>query len=329
MAYIQVVGGLVLLVVAGDFLVRGAVSMAGRLGIPQLAIAATVVAFGTSAPELVVGVDAVLSGVPTLALGNVVGSNIANVLIVVGLPALIYPMTCTAPRLTRNMVIMLAATSVFIYMAFQGAFERQDGILLVIGLISFLAYSTLRGRTPGQTNCAEEAMMDFDMVGVEKEEPVWLSTVFVLFGLFGLGFGAHFLIEGSVVVAREWGVSEAVIGLTLVALGTSLPELVTAMVAAFRNHCDVAVGNVIGSNIFNLLGIIGISSLVGDIPVPTAFLELDLWVMFGASLALLPFAIFKARIGRIVGFIFLISYVTYIYMLASGVGAGAAAMNMT
>ena len=312
MAYIQVVAGLVLLVFAGDFLVRGAVSLAQRAGISTLIIGLTVVAFGTSAPELVVGIDAVLKGAPTLALGNVVGSNIANVLLVVGLPAMIAPMTCNAPRLGRNLMIMLVATTLFIGLAFNGSFGRQEGSILFAFLVLFLLYSGMRAKT--STDCANNTERCDEIS--ETPDSYMLSGALVIGGLIGLGIGADLLVVGAVEIAVGFGVSKAVIGLTLVALGTSLPELVTALVAAVRGHCDVAVGNVIGSNLFNLLGIMGITSLVGVVPVPESFLRVDLWVMLAASLLLVPFCRMRSKVGKVSGATMVTLYIGYMIYLA-------------
>jgi cation:H+ antiporter len=319
MAYLEVVAGIVLLVVAGDFLVRGAVSLAHRAGISTLIIGLTIVAFGTSAPELVVGVDAVLKGSPTLALGNVVGSNIANSLLVVGLPALVTPMVCNAPRLGRNMLMMLCASIVFIVFAQSGTIQWGHGLALLTLLLGFLIYSGKRAQ-----RCPQE------LDGLEEIEeiqqhpiPYRKSWTMVIGGLLGLAFGADLLVEGSIELAREFGVSEALIGLTLIALGTSLPELVTAMVAAVRGHCDVAVGNVIGSNIFNLLGITGVASLVGDIPVPDSFLSFDLWVMLGSALLLVPFIRLRSQVGKFAGVILASLYIGYIVYLANSAESAA------
>jgi len=323
MAYIQVVAGLVLLVFAGDFLVRGAVSLAQRAGISTLIIGLTVVAFGTSAPELVVGIDAVLTGAPTLALGNVVGSNIANVLLVVGLPALIAPMTCTAPRLGRNLMIMLVATALFIGLAHSGSMGHQEGIILLAFLALFLTYSGLRAKTAtcGGAVCDEESDIP------DTPDSYMLAGALVVGGLLGLGIGADLLVKGAVKIAVSYGVSEAVIGLTLVALGTSLPELVTALVAAVRGHCDVAVGNVIGSNIFNLLGIMGVTSMVGNVPVPESFLQVDLWVMLVSSMLLIPFCTMRSRVGKGAGATMIALYIGYIVYLAHN-AESAAVMGM-
>ncbi|NVJ69135.1 MAG: calcium/sodium antiporter [Alphaproteobacteria bacterium] len=325
MAYIQVVAGLVLLVVAGDYLVRGSVSLARRAGVSKLIIGLTIVAFGTSAPELVVGVDAVLTGAPTLALGNVVGSNIANVLLVVGLPAIISPMVCSSPRLGRNLMFMLAATVLFIGMAFTGTFEWQQGVILLAFLSLFIGYSISRRKACPIEAAAEMAEMDELQ---HKPDSYRVASIMVLGGLIGLIFGADLLVVGSVDIARNFGVSEAVIGLTLVALGTSLPELITALVAAVRGHCEVAVGNVIGSNIFNLLSIIGITSIVGPIPVPDSFLNVDLWVMLASSLFLVPFIRPNSHVGKVAGIVMVLLYIGYIVYLAQS-AESATAMGMT
>lgn len=323
MAYLEVVTGIVLLVVAGDFLVRGAVSLAHRAGVSTLIIGLTIVAFGTSAPELVVGVDAVLKGSPTLALGNIVGSNIANSLLVVGLPAIIAPMTCDAPRLGRNLMMMVGATLIFIWFAQSGTFTASNGLLLLVLLAMFLTYSGMRAK-----KCPTE-LEGLDEITEIEEHPIPYrkSWAMVIGGLIGLALGADLLVIGSIELARAFGVSEALIGLTLIALGTSLPELVTAMVAAIRGHCDVAVGNVVGSNIFNILAIMGVSSMVGDIPVPDSFLAVDIWVMLGAALLLIPFTRLRSQLGKMSGFVMVALYIGYMVHLAHSADS-AAVMGM-
>ncbi len=326
MEYFQVIGGLVLLVIAGDFLVRGAVSIAKHFGVSTLVIGLTIVAFGTSAPELVVGINAVLAGAPSLALGNVVGSNTANILLVIGVPAILAPMACNAPKLTRNLMIMLAASALFIGMAYTGEFRWVHGVILLGFLSCFLAYSFLRAKSHPETI---DPTQELDGISAEPDS-LSISMLMILAGVVGLGFGADMLVDGAVIVAREWGVSEEVIGLTLVAIGTSLPELVTSIVAAVRRHCDVAVGNVIGSNMFNLLGVIGVSSLFGNIPVADSFLEIDLWVMLAASVALLPFCHYRASVGRLMGVMFLLAYALYMaYLVQNGSAAHAMSRMLT
>lgn len=323
MAYLEVVTGIVLLVVAGDFLVRGAVSLAHRAGVSTLIIGLTIVAFGTSAPELVVGIDAVLKGSPTLALGNVVGSNIANSLLVVGLPAIIAPMTCDAPRLGRNLMMMIGATLVFMWFAQSGEITYSNGLILLVLLGLFLTYSGMRAK-----KCPTE-LEGLDEITEIEEHPIPYrkSWAMVIGGLIGLAIGADLLVIGSIELARAFGVSEALIGLTLIALGTSLPELVTAMVAAIRGHCDVAVGNVVGSNIFNVLAIVGVSSQFGTIPVPDSFLNIDLWVMLGSALLLIPFTRLRSQVGKFSGVVMVLLYVGYMIHLAHS-AESAAVMGM-
>ena len=323
MAYLEVVAGIVLLVVAGDFLVRGAVSLAHKAGVSALVIGLTIVSIGTSAPELVVGIDAVLEGSPTLALGNIVGSNIANSLLVVGLPAMVAPMACNAPRLGRNIMLMIGATLVFMWFAFDGTITFGNGLALVGLLVLFLIYSGKRAK-----KCPSELEGIDEITEVaERPIPYRKSWAMVIGGLIGLTYGADLLVNGSIHLARTYGVSEALIGLTLVALGTSLPELVTAMVAAIRGHCDVAVGNVIGSNMFNILGIMGVSSMVGTIPVPESFLQVDIWVMLGSSLLIIPFTKYRAQLGKAAGLIMVALYVGYMIHLAHSADS-AAVMGM-
>ncbi|MBB4211952.1 cation:H+ antiporter [Rhodothalassium salexigens DSM 2132] len=315
LSFVQAFAGLVLLIFAGDVLVRGSVQLAERLGISPLIIGMTIVACGTSAPELLVGVEAVLFGAPRLALGNVVGSNIANVLLVVGLPALIAPMTCQAPRLVRNLSVMLAITVVFIAIAHTGRFAWWDGLVLLALLVAFIWWNIRAGRRDPRV---VEALVDMDEIEEASSAPLAWSILLVAGGLAGLAFGADLLVEGSVTIAETLGVPEAVIGLTMVAIGTSLPELITAIMAAVRCQCDVAIGNVIGSNIFNLLAIIGVASLFGDVPVPSIFLKFDLWLMLAASLALVPFCVARRAVGRWSGLLLLLAYAGYMVWLATG-----------
>ncbi|MFZ5609117.1 MAG: calcium/sodium antiporter [Pseudomonadota bacterium] len=318
MDYFLVAAGLTLLVLSGDGLVRGAVSLSQRLGVPPLAIGLTVVAFGTSAPELVVGIDGVVAGVPTLTLGNVVGSNTANILLVIGVPALIQPIRFATPGLTRNVLYMLGASMLVIALGATGAIAYWHGFILVTLLGVFIVESFYRARR--DPRLAAETLSDFDALPLRPYD--WpVTLLLVVGGLAGLILGAHWLIDGSVAIARRLGVPEAFIGLTLVAIGTSLPELATALIAAFKGHADVAVGNVVGSNIFNLMGILGLSSLFGRIPVTPQFLAFDFWVMLAASLVLLPLALRRGVLGRLGGLAFIVIYVSYIAWLAHGVPA--------
>ena len=304
LAIAQVVGGLILLIFAGDALVKGAVNLALRLGISALVVSLTVVAFGTSAPELLVSVQAVLDGAPGLALGNVVGSNTANVLLVLGVPALLAGLATKTHDTRRDYAFMLAGTALFCGLALSGVIGGWNGIVMLAALAVILVATFLmsKGAEPDEVE------------GAEDDVPGWKIAAYLAAGLIGLPLGAGFLVEGSTYVAKTFGLSDAVIGLTLVAIGTSLPELATTVMAAIRRHADVALGNVIGSNLFNLLAITGIASLVGPIPT-TAVLGLDLWVMVGASLLMIPFVMRWTDINRVWGAVLFGAYLAYMALV--------------
>lgn len=302
----QIVGGLVILLVAGDLLVRGAVNLALRLGIPALMVGMTVVAFGTSAPELLVSVKAVLSDAGGLALGNVVGSNIANILLVMGLPALIAPVLIGRESL-RDYAIMLAATGLFIGLSFTGVIAFWQALVLLAAFALFMGESIWRGR---QSRVEPE-----ELEGADPALPGAKLALFLGLGLVGLPLGASLLVAGAVDIAEALGVSDVVIGLTIVAVGTSLPELATTLMAALRREGGVALGNILGSNIFNLLFILGVAGVVGPMVVPEAMLRLDLWVMLAAALVLAPFVWTGRAIGRVVGALLLLGYGGYIWLL--------------
>lgn len=323
MAYLEVIAGLVLLVVAGDILIRGAVSIAENLGISKLVIGLTVIAFGTSAPELVVGINSAIAGVPTLALGNVVGSNTANILLVMGLPAIFYPFKCDSSEIKRNYFIMLGGTVLFMLLCLTTPFTIIHAILLLVLLTAFLLNSYNMGRIDKgliaeERRIAEEAYEDLG--GELPDEPLGTprASLYVFVGLIGLVYGANILVEGSVDIAKSFNVSEAVIGLTIIAIGTSLPELVTAIMAARHGHGDVALGNVIGSNIFNLYAILGGTALFADIPIPDSFFQVDLWVMALSSAAMIPFIVWKIRFNRVIGIAFTSAYIIYLYSISFG-----------
>jgi cation:H+ antiporter len=310
----MIVAGLVLLILAGDALVKGAVNLSLRLGIPALIVGLTVVAFGTSAPELLVSVDAILEGAPALALGNVVGSNIANILLVLGVPALISAVPVSR-SLSNDFYVMMAATFVFIGLAFTGVFDWPQGLVLLLGLTLMLAHSYLRARNHRRDARDQMADDTLELEGAEPGIAGWRIALYLIVGIVGLPLGAGLLVDGAVNIATVLGVSEAVIGLTLVAIATSLPELATTVAAALRREAGVAMGNVIGSNIFNLLAIIGVASLVGPIPVPPEMLRLDLWLMAATS-ALLGVYVFSGRaITRGHGIGLLALYVAYVIYL--------------
>lgn len=299
--------GLVILLLAGDLLVRGAVNLSLRLGIPALIVSLSVVAFGTSAPELLISVQAVFDDVPGLALGNVVGSNIANILLVLGVPAVLASIDPSASDTRRSYVMMIGASLLFVGLATTGQFGFWQGCVLLVAIAFILADQAREAMAHAGANSNEDEIDEAD-----PDMPGWKIAVYMLLGIIGLPLGADLLVESSIFIARTFGVSETVIGLTLVAIGTSLPELATSVMAALRRHADVALGNVIGSNIFNLMAIIGVTALVGPIPVEANFFAFDFWVMLAASVLLAPFVFARWGIGRMTGFLFVALYAAYL-----------------
>jgi cation:H+ antiporter len=310
MVWLMLVLGLVILLVAGDLLVRGAVNLSLRLGIPALIVSLTIVAFGTSAPELIISIKATLEGVAGIAMGNVVGSNTANVLLVLGIPAMIAAMETRDCETRKTYMIMLAASLLFIALAFTGEFGIWQGAVLLLGLGLFLLDAV---RDANKYH--KSANDDVDLEGADSSISMFKILLFLTLGLIGLPLGADILVVNGSIIAYYYGVSETVIGLSLVAVGTSLPELATTIMAATRRQADVALGNVIGSNIFNLLGIIGVASMFGAIPVDQRFLDIDLWIMLAAALVLLPFVFLGWKITRVWGIVLTAIYITYIASL--------------
>ncbi len=304
--------GLVILLLAGDALVKGAVNLSLRLGIPALIVSLSVVAFGTSAPELLVSIKAVQDNAPGIALGNVVGSNTANILLVLGIPALLATLNTSECNSRKTYVQMLIATMLFIGLAMMGSFTWMSGLVLLAALAMILTdmFRDARNHRRNGQGEFEEVLEDAD-----PDMPYWRVSLYLLLGLIGLPLGANILVENATVIAHHYGVSDAVIGLTLIAVGTSLPELATTVMAVLRRQADVALGNVIGSNMFNLLAVIGVASLFGAIPVPRAFLTFDLWVMLAASLLLIPFVFMCRDITRPWGWALSALYVIYLVVV--------------
>lgn len=302
--------GLVLLLFAGDALVKGAVNLSLRLGVPALIVSLTIVAFGTSAPELLIAIQAIWDKEPGLAVGNVVGSNTANVLLVLGIPALIAGLAASPSDTRKSYITMIVATVVFIVLSFFGPFTWWHGAIL-LGMLALTLLDSFRDARIHMKAGEDEEEPE----GADPDLAGWKIAAFLIAGLIGLPLGAKLLVDNAIIIATDFGVSATVIGLTLVAIGTSLPELATTVMAALRNKADVALGNVIGSNMFNLLAIIGIASFVGDMPVPPAFLRLDLWVMLGASLLIAPVVFGNLRMGKTWGVGLTLAYLIYLYVV--------------
>lgn len=307
---VKILAGLVLLVLAGDALVKGAVNLALRLGIPALIVGLTVVAFGTSAPEMMVSVAAVLDHAPAIALGNVVGSNTANILLVLGLPAIISVIRTDEHDLRESYLIMLGASVLFIALAMGGTIGWVKALVLLAALGLVLSRQIGQALAHRAGRCDDE-----ELEGADLHMGWGRIAAYIGAGLVGLPLGANLLVDGASEVARWAGISEAVIGLTLVAVGTSLPELATSVTAATKGRADVALGNVIGSNIFNLLAILGVAGLFGRLDVPPGMLRLDVWVMLGASALIAPFIFWKWPFTRGIGIAFVVIYAGYVLLL--------------
>ncbi len=316
MMYLQVIGGFVLLLGGAEALVRGAVALAKRLGISPLVIGMTVIALGTSAPEFMVSLEAALNGAPGMALGNVIGSNIANILLILGAAALVKPILVQPAGLLKDGLMLLGGSVLFMGLALPGTVGFWSGIVLLTVFVLFLAYSYRREKK--DSSAAKIHLHEAEEF--EDLPRTWtLTWISLLAGLGAILFGADILVKGGVTIARDYGVSEEVIGLTLIAFGTSLPELAASVVAAWRGHSDVALGNVVGSNLFNMLLIIGAVATVTPLSVPEQLMNFDLWVMIAITVMLIPFMAGWLRFNRIEASVFLVLYGTYIWVQAFGV----------
>lgn len=319
--WLPLLGGLVLLIVGGELLVRGAVQVASGLGVSPLVIGLTLVGFGTSTPELVTSVQAALSNAPGIAYGNIVGSNIANILLIAGVAAIISPMVIASKALKRDGVVMLAVAIAFSIIAFFVPLGRGVGAVFVGALIGyiFLAFRQERSSAPqghGAVYDKSLALQETEAAiapAVSPRGPLVVSSMIALGGLVLVIVGGRLLVDGAVSFARGFGISETVIGLTIVAVGTSMPEFVTSVVAGLRKQGDVAFGNIIGSNIYNILGIGGATALIAPGAVPVEIVGFDNLVMVGVSLALVIFAWTGLRVARREGAVLLAGYVAYIY----------------
>lgn len=305
------VGGLVLLVFAGDYLVKGAVGLAENLNIPPLIIGLTIVAFGTSAPELFISLQSAFNGVDDIAVGNVIGSNIANVLLVMGLPALIAVIPANQRGLSRNASIMLVFTLAFMWMINDGMLTRVEASILFAGLLVFLGVQIVRARAVMNSGDEEETPDYHDEVGDAPHGKNRIA-MYLMGGIIGLPLAASFTVTGASSIATAMGISQAVIGLTIVAIGTSLPELATSFMAAWRKEGDVALGNIIGSNIFNIAAIMGVTGMIIPLEIAPVIIGYDMWVMFAVAVLLAVLCYGKITTGKLLGSAMLVAYVAYI-----------------
>ncbi len=302
--------GVALLTVGGEALIRGSLATARRLGVSPLLSGLIIIGFGTSAPELVVSVYAALNERPDIAIVNVVGSNIGNILLILGVCALITPLAVKPLALRRDAVTVVAASILFLLLVGGSALGRGDALIFLAALTAYLLWTYWNERLQAAPS-AELHQAEAQELTALPKSVVWTVTTMIT-GVLLLMAGSQVLLIGAVGIAQHLGVSEAVIGLTLVAVGTSLPELSISVIAALRRHADVAVGNVLGSNIFNLLGILGVSAMLQPLPVHARILQFDQWVMLGTSLLLLLFLYTGRRLSRLEGGILLAGYGVYV-----------------
>lgn len=312
MAWMMLALGLLLLVFGADLLVRGAARLAANLGVPALVVGLTVVAFGTSAPELAVSVRAAHAGQTELAIANVVGSNIFNTLFILGLAALISPLIVSRQLIRQDVPVMIGVSAIAVAMALDGKLERMEAALLVGALIAYTAFLFFQGRKsePG----LEEPSAS---TPTGSGHPAWKNVALVAAGLALLVTGARWLVDSAVEIASALGVGEAVIGLTIVAAGTSLPEVMTSVVATLKGERDIAIGNVVGSNVFNILCVLGVSGLVSPLPLLAGvqMATIDLPVMLGTACLCLPLFFAGGTLNRFEGALFLVLYVSYVWYL--------------
>ncbi|PCJ82442.1 MAG: hypothetical protein COA57_13200 [Flavobacteriales bacterium] len=311
MAYLLLLGGLLVLVASGEALVRGAVGLALRFKISTLVVGMTVVSFGTSAPELLVSLQAALDGHADIALGNVVGSNITNLGLVLGLTAIIFPLAVARNTIRIDWPVMMLATVAFYIVIFDKTIGRIEGVLFVTALAVF-SYLLIRNSRKEQKMMQQGGK---EFTEEEEQTPVRKSILLVFIGCIGLAFGADWFVDGGVQIASNYGVSERVIGITLIAFGTSAPELVTSCMAAFRKEINISVGNLIGSNLFNILGVLGVTSIVKAIPVNNNILMTDIYWVLGITLLLFPLMFFDKTISRWDGLLLLGVYFGYMLFL--------------
>jgi cation:H+ antiporter len=310
--------GVLLLTIGGEALIRGAVAAANRLNVSPLLTGLIIVGFGTSAPELVVSVDAAMRAQPDLAIGNVVGSNIGNILLILGICALITPLSVRPLALRRDAITVVIASIAFTILSRDGTLGYLDAAVLLSAFAAYLAWAYWSERCHFAPSAELHEAEAKELTSLPRSPTTTILAI--VFGLLMLIVGARVLLIGAVGIAQAFGVSEAVIGLTIVAVGTSLPELSVSVIAAFRKHADVAVGNILGSNIFNLLGILGISALLQPLQIHERVFRFDQWVLLGTSVLILLFLYTGRRLTRLEGATLLAGYGLYLWVSFSVLG---------
>lgn len=311
MDWLSIAGGLAVLTLGAEFLIRGASELARRAGVSELLIGLTLIGFGTSTPELVSSVQAALIGSPGVAVGNVVGSNIVNILFILGMSALIAPFTVDRRSFARDGVVVLIATITMIGISMTGEFSRTAGWAFLAAIAGYIAYAFMTERRRPETPKAQQHAAAGAEAAVGPRS-LLLDIVFVVVGLALLIIGAKYLVTGAINIAGRFGISETIIGLTIVAVGTSLPELVTSIMAAIRGRSALALGNVVGSNIYNLFGILGVTAVIHPVAAPAEIVAFDNWVMLGATLLMILFVVTKSRLSRAEGAFMVAAYLAYV-----------------
>lgn len=309
MSYLLILGGLVLLAAGGEFLVRGAVGLSQILRISPLLAGLTIVGFGTSMPELATSIQAAFAGAPGIALGNVIGSNIANVLLILGVSAVLLPLAVQPAAFKRDAIALAGSTALCVVAVLMGTIGALTGVVLLAALVAYIVWAYRSEKEAGDAEAERHSAEAEDTA--PRTHNVWMLGLMVVAGLAGAIFGAKLLVEGAVELASAAGISEAVIGLTIVAVGTSLPELVACMVAVRKNHPEVALGNVVGSNIYNVLGILGTTAIIHPLQVPAEIARLDIWVLVAVTALLLVQLRSGWKISRSEGALLLVLYVGY------------------
>lgn len=310
MEYLQFITGLVVLLVSGNFLVKGGISIARHFNISTLVVGIVVVSLGTSAPELFVSIQGALSGHDEFSIGTVVGSNISNIGLVLGLTAIVFPILINKNSIRIDWPIMMLSSILFYIFILNGKLESWEGAVFLVLLVLYIVFLLRKSRKEIPGHKAKTQVPEYSLL---------ISLVLIIISSFGLAFGANWLVKGGSVIAINFGVSESAISLTVFAFGTSLPELATSLIAAFKKETDISVGNIIGSNIFNLFGILGITSIIKTIPVNERITSIDIWWMLGIAvlLFLLMFPLKRSSLNKYKGFGLAIVYFSYLFFVFS------------
>jgi len=311
MEYLYLLIGFLFLIIGGEFLVRSGIAFAKHFRISTLVVGVTIISFGTSVPELVVSLQAAMQGHPEISVGNVIGSNISNIALVLGLTAIMLPIPVRQKSLKFDWPVMMLISILFYIFILNLELSFYEGLVFVILLISFIFWSIFSSRkTKGSSD------EEFQKPGMS----ILLSVVLIIFSSLGLVLGAHLLVKGAVQIARGFGISEHAISVSIIAIGTSIPEITTSLIAALKKQTDISIGNIIGSNIFNILGILGITSIVKSIPVNKHVIQFDIYWLLGISLLLflLLLPVKKGLLTRNKGLLLLVIYITYVYLVLIG-----------